>query len=115
MDTVVRTPVRKHNILHFLVDGLQVWASYLDKKDDNPFGVSFKWMAHKYDVTPLEHVTQDDGHTYQQAQNFFSLGGDGVEKRLGLTETDPEKLNALQRIWAVYHQELERNPSTSSE
>ncbi len=109
MDTIIRTPVRKHSTLHFLVDGLQVWASYLDKKEDGPFGVSFKWMAHKYDVTPLEHLTQDDGHTYQQAENFIFLGGEGVEKRLGFTETDPEKLKALQRIWVAYHQELERN------
>ena len=112
--SVLRIPVRKHSTLHFLVGGLQVWASYLDKTEDGPFGVMFKWMAHKYDVTPLNHVTQDDGHTYQQAENFISLRGDGVEKRLGLAETDPEKLKALQRIWAAYHQELERNPATKS-
>lgn len=100
--------MRKHSTLHFLADGLQVWASYLDKKEGGPFGVMFKWMAHKYDVTPFEHVTQDDGHTYQQAESFIFLG-DGVEKRLGLTETDPEKLKALRIIWAAYHQELERS------
>jgi hypothetical protein len=114
MDAVIRTPVRKHSTLHFLVDGLQVWASHLDKKEDGPFGVMFKWLDHKYAITPLEHVTQDDGHTYQQAENFIFLGGDGVEKRLGMTETDPEKLKALQRIWAAYHQELDRNPTAKS-
>jgi hypothetical protein len=115
MDTIMRTPVRKHRTLHFLVDGVQVWASYLDVEGDGPYGVDFKWMAHKYDVTPLEHVTRDEGQTYQQVENFIFHGGEGVEKRPGVTETDPEKLKALQRIWTAYHQELERrDPATKS-
>src|SRR5207245_9165733 len=95
MYDLIRTPVRKHSTLHFLVDGLQVWASYLDKKEDGSFGVMFKWMAHKYDGTPLEHVTRDEGRTYQQAENYML--GDGVEKRIGLTEKDRQKIEALKR------------------
>jgi hypothetical protein len=88
-----------------MVDGLQVWASCLNEKDNGPFGVMFKWMPGKYAVTHLEHITRDEGYTYQQADNC-RLEDNGAEKRLGVTETDPEKLKALQRIWTTYQQAL---------
>jgi hypothetical protein len=106
MDTIVRTSVHKRDPLHFLVDGLQVWVSYLDENENGPFGVMFKWMEHKHSVSPLEHITDDGGYSYKQVDNFIMLDGTGIDKRTAQLETDPEKLNRLQKIWVVYQRKL---------
>ena len=95
-----------------MVDGLQVWASCLDAAGNAPFGLMFKWMGHKYAVTPFEHITQDGGCSYQRTETFLCRDG-GLEKRLGVTETDPEQIKVLERIWAEYHQEIARNSATT--
>ena len=64
--------------MRFLVDGLQVWASYLDQNNDGLFGVRFLWT--------------EDGT---------------MDMRTVALETDPDILNRLQRIWVVYQQRLD--------
>ena len=64
----------------------------------------FKWMPDKYASAPLQHITEDGGYTYQQVESY--LLEEGVEKRLGSIETDPGKLDALQRIWIAYQKTL---------
>lgn len=106
MDTIVRTPVHKRTPLHFIVDGLQVWVSYLDANENGPFGVKIQWMEDKYACSPLEHITEDGGHRYRQVENYIILNGDGIDKRMAAVETDAEKLNRLQNIWIAYQQKL---------
>lgn len=106
MDEVIHTPVHKRALLHFLVDGLQVWVSYVDEDTGRPFGVVFRWMEHKYSVSPLEHITEDGGHTYRKFDTYMMLGEPAaVDWRLADQETDPEKLSRLQKIWVAYQRE----------
>lgn len=100
------TPVHKRTPLHFLVDGLQVWVSYLDAKKDGPFGVVFKWMEDKSSTSPLEHITDDGGYSFKQVENYLMLDGSGIDKATGELETDPAKLNRLQKIWVAYQKRL---------
>lgn len=104
MGNTIRTPTHKRTPLHFLVDGLQVWVSYLDENENGPFGVMFKWMEDKCDSEPLQHITEDGGHSYRQVKSYMLE--EGVEKRGGAFETDPERLNRLQRIWVEYQKAL---------
>ena len=52
MDSIGRTSVHKRTPMRFLVDGLQVWASYLDQNNDGPFGVRFLWTEDALDCGP---------------------------------------------------------------
>ncbi|SRR6266851_7575043 len=104
MDNTIKTHTHKRTPLHFLADGLQVWVSYLDENENGPFGVLFKWMEDKDDSTPLQHITDDGGHSYRQVTSYMMEAG--VEKRAGASETDPERLNRLQRIWVEYQKTL---------
>jgi len=105
MDYAIRAYTDKRAPLHFLVDGLQVWISYVDGNENGPFGVLFKWMEDKHDSEPLQHITEDGGHSYHQVKSYGTE--DGIEKRKGTLETDPERLNRLQRIWIEYQKALE--------
>lgn len=58
----IKTKVHKRAPLHFLVDGLQVWVSYIDENESGPFGVVFKWMEDKYDSSPVRHITEDGAY-----------------------------------------------------
>ncbi len=49
--------------MRFLVDGLQVWASYLDENNNRPFGVRFLWTEDALDCGPQKHITDDGGYT----------------------------------------------------
>jgi hypothetical protein len=100
-----RTPVQRRNPLHFLVDGLQVWVTYLDAKENGPYGVRFKWMERKHDSFPLDHITEDGGYSYLKFESFFMVDGT-MDMRTGELETDPEKLNRLQTIWVEYQKQL---------
>ena len=105
--TIVRTNVQKRNPLHFLVDGLQVWVTYLDAKENGPFGVRFKWMEDRHACSPLQHITEDGGYSYQKFESFLMLDDNGgIDNRMTEQETDPEKLDRLQRIWVAYQQKL---------
>lgn len=96
MDTITRTAVHRRAPLHFLVGGLRVWVSYIDVKGDGlPFGVKFKWMEDEYSCSPFEHITEDGGHSYQQVESFIMLDDFGMDKRMTVFETDPEKLIRL--------------------
>lgn len=106
MDTIVRTPVHKRTPLRFLVDGLQVWVAYLDENENGPFGVKIQWMEDKYACSPIEHITEDGGYSYQQVENYIMLNGDGIDKRMVALETDPAKLDRLQNIWIAYQQKV---------
>jgi hypothetical protein len=105
MDTIVTTPVHRRTPLHFLVDGLQVWVSYLDANENGPFGVRFEWMEDQYDSSPLDHITEDGGYSYQTFDSYIMEDGT-MDMRIVAVETDPEKLNRLNRIWVVYQQKL---------
>lgn len=105
--SIVRTQVRKRTPLHFLVDGRQVWATYLDASGNGPFGVRFKWMHHEYSVSPQDHFTDDGGYSFYRYESFLMLEGQGgVEMRLTEKETEQEKLAQLQRIWVEYQRQL---------
>jgi hypothetical protein len=104
MSTTTKTSVRKRTPVHFLVDGLQVWVSYIDATENHPFGVLFKWMEGKGDSSPLQHITDDGGYSFQCVESFAME--EGVEKRCGKIETDPERLSRLQKIWVKYQQIL---------
>jgi hypothetical protein len=106
MNTTIKTPVHKRDPLHFLVDGLQVWVSYLDANDTGPFGVKLQWMEDKYACSPLEHITEDGGYSYHQVKNLMMMDGEGIDKRMEDLEIDPEKLNRLQKIWVEYQKNL---------
>jgi hypothetical protein len=45
-------------------------------------------------------------YSHQAVENYIMLNGDGIEKRVVAFETDPEKLDRLQRIWVAYQQKL---------
>lgn len=68
---IARTPVHKRTPLHFLVDGLQVWVTYLDENENGPFGVRFAWMEHEYSVSPHKHITDDGGYSYRQYESLL--------------------------------------------
>jgi hypothetical protein len=107
MDATVRTPVHKRKELHFLVDGLQVWVTYLDKNENNgPFGVRFKWMEHQHSTSPHNHITEDGGFTYLKFDSFIMPAEGTVDMRANALETDPEKLSRLQKIWVEYQKQL---------
>jgi hypothetical protein len=89
MDTIIRTPVQRRAPLHFLVGGLQVWVTYIDGKEGTPFGVKFKWMEGQYSCSPLEHITEDGGYSYQQVESFIMLDDCGMDKRMTALETEP--------------------------
>lgn len=105
-DTIVRTRVHKRSPLHFLVNGLEVRVSYLDQDGNGPFGVQFTWRPHTNTCNWLQHITEDGGYTYLQLGSSLVLGGDGVENRALVRETDPEKLEALQKNWTEYQKAL---------
>jgi len=107
MDTIIRTPVHKRTPLHFLVDDLQVWVSYLDANENGPFGVRFMWMEHKHSCSPLKHITDDGGYTYQKFDSYWMVGDGTVDMRTVEFETDAEKLNRLHRIWVEYQKKLD--------
>jgi hypothetical protein len=102
--TTIRTPVHKRTPLHFLVDGLQVWVTYLDANENGPYGVRIMWLEHKYSSSPLRHITDDGGYSFHTFESY--LMPEGVDIRTGELETDPEKLNRLQRIWVEYQNKL---------
>jgi len=106
MDDCTNTRVQKRAPLHFMVDGLQVWVSYLDENENGPFGVDINWMEDRYAVSPLEHITDDGGYSFSQVENSILLNGEGVHKRRVALETDPEKLSRLQSIWIEYQKKL---------
>jgi|SRR5882672_3425962 len=118
MSTIVRTPVRKRDSRHFLVDGLQVWAAHLDTFEGRPFGVRFWWMESQFSTSPLNHITQDQGSTYQPFESFIGVSG-GIDMRISEFETNPERLKRLERIWFELKQEEmkshEHEPYTSVE
>src|ERR1700726_2006392 len=99
MDTITRTSVQIRKPRRFLVDGLMVWVSYLDVKDDGPFCVKFKWLEDQYSCSPLEHITEDGGYSYQQVESSIMLDDCGMDKRMTAFETDAEKLTRLHNIW----------------
>ena len=104
--TIVRTQLQKRTPLHFLVDGLQVWATYLDAKHNGPFGVRFMWMEDQYSCSPLQHITRDEGKTYHQFESYLMPHSGSLDMHITVQETDPERLNRLQRIWVAYQQKL---------
>lgn len=104
MSTTIRTSVHKRAPVYFLVDGLQVWVSYIDSTEGLPFGVLFKWMESQADFFPLQHITEDGGHSFHNVESFAME--DGVEKRCGKVEADSERLNRLNRIWIEYQRIL---------
>jgi hypothetical protein len=104
MAEIIRTSVHKRASLHFLVDGLQVWVSYLDENEGGPFGVMVKWLEHRYSSSPLEHITDDGGLTFKPSASYFMP--EGVEKVVAEPETDPEKVARLNRIWVEYQKKL---------
>ena len=106
MDTISRTSVHKRTPMRFLVDGLQVWASYLDENNNGPFGVRFLWTEDALDCGPQKHITDDGGYTYRKYDSYRMPGNGTIDMRTVALETDPEKLNRLQRIWVVYQQRL---------
>jgi len=106
MDTISRTSVRKRTPMRFLVDGLQVWASYLDENNNGPFGVRFLWTEDALDCGPQKHITDDGGYTYRKYDSYLMPGNGTIDMRTIALETDPEKLNRLQHIWVVYQQRL---------
>ena len=106
MDYIIRTPVHKRTPLHFLVDGLQVWVSYLDANENGPYGVRLMWMEDQYSCSPLQHITDDGGQTYKKYESFMLLGSGALDMRIGEVETDPEKLNRLQKILVEYQKKL---------
>jgi hypothetical protein len=57
--------------------------------------------------SPLEHITMDSGHSYQQVENYMMLSG--TDKRMVALETEPEKLNRLQNIFDCLPTEAWRN------
>ena len=107
MDTISRTSVHKRTPMRFLVDGLQVWASYLDEDNNGPFGVRFLWTEDALDCGPQKHITDDGGHTYRRYDSCLMPGDGTIDMRTAALETDPDKLNRLQRIWVVYQQRLD--------
>jgi hypothetical protein len=110
--SIVRTELRKRTPLHFLVDDLQVWATYLDAKNNGQFGVRFIWMEDKYSSSPLHHITQDDGHSFHQFESYLMLHTGGLDMHITVQESAPEKLHRLNRIWAEYRRKLKEQPST---
>jgi hypothetical protein len=107
MDTISRTSVHKRTPMRFLVDGLQVWASYLDQNNDGPFGVRFLWTEDALDCGPQKHITDDGGYTYRRYDSYLMPGDGTIDMRTVALETDPDILNRLQRIWVVYQQRLD--------
>jgi hypothetical protein len=107
MDTISRTSVHKRTPMRFLVDGLQVWASYLDGNNNGPFGVRFLWTEDALDCGPQKHITDDGGYTYRKYDSYLMPGDGTTDMRTVALETDPDKLNRLQRIWVVYQQRLD--------
>src|ERR1700693_881814 len=103
--TIVRTQLQRRTPLHFMADGLQVWASYLDTKNNEQFVVRFIWQEHQHACSPLHHITHDGGNTYHEFETFFMDDG-AMDMSLTLQETDPKKLRTLHRIWAAYHTKL---------
>ncbi len=101
-----RTDVQKRTPLHFLVDGLQVWVTYLDANENGPFGVRFMWMEDEYACSPFHHITEDGGYTYHKFQNYIMIGDGKMNMRVTEQETDRERLDRLQRIWVAYQQKL---------
>ena len=112
MNTTLGTPVHKRTPLHFVVDGLQVWVSYLDAKENGPFGIRFKWMEDEYSCAPLNHITEDGGYSYQPFESFIMQDGT-MEMRMAEFESDPEKLNRLNRIWIEYQKKQGERYSAS--
>jgi hypothetical protein len=106
MDSIIKTPVHKRTPMRFLVDGLQVWASYLDENNNGPFGVRFLWKEDALDCGPQKHITDDGGYTYRKYDSYLMPGDSSTDMRTVALETDPEKLKRLQRIWVVYQQKL---------
>jgi hypothetical protein len=106
MDIIVRTPVHKRSPRHFLVDGLQVWVTYLDENDNGPYGLRIQWLEHKYSCSPLDHITDDGGYTFQKYDSFLAVQDGGIEMRVTAPETDPEKLDRLGKIFVTYQQLL---------
>jgi len=107
MDIISRTSVHKRTPMRFLVDGLQVWASYLDENDNGPFGVRFLWREDALDFGSQKHITDDGGHTYRRYDSYLMPGDGTTDMGTVALETDPDKLNRLQRIWVVYQQRLD--------
>lgn len=106
MDITSRIPVHKRSPLHFLVDGLQVWVSYLDENENGPFGVRFAWMEHEHSVSPQKHITDDGGYSYRKYENFLMPKDGMMDMRTSEFEADPEKLERLNRIWVEYQKKL---------
>jgi hypothetical protein len=105
MNTTLKTAVHKRTPLHFLVDGFQVWVSYLDANENGPFGVRFKWMEDEYSCSPLNHITEDGGYSYQPFESFIMRDGT-MEMRMAEFESDPTRLNRLNKIWIEYQKKL---------
>ena len=106
MHTIVRTPVHKRTPRHFLVDGLQVWVTYLDTNGNEQFGTRIMWLEHKYSSSPLDHITLDGGNSYRKYSSFWMPDGT-VDMRIEEFETDAEKLIRLNTIFVAYQQELD--------
>jgi hypothetical protein len=105
MDNLSPTPLHRRTPLYFLVDGLQVWVSYLDENKHKPYGVMFMWMETANSTSQLNHVTDDGGYSYQKYESYGMPDGT-KDMRPVAPETDQEKLSRLQRIWVVYQQTL---------
>lgn len=103
---IASTPVHKRTPLHFLVDGLQVWVTYLDENENGPYGVRVMWMEHEHSVSPQKHITDDGGYSYRKYETFLMPKDGMLDMRTGELETDPETLNRLQRIWVEYQKKL---------
>jgi hypothetical protein len=101
MSTAIRTPVHKRTPRHFLVDGLQVWVTNLDANENGPYGVRFMWLENQYSCSPLKHITDDGGYSFQKYDSYLMLDGT-IDMRTAVLEEDLEKLNRLQRIWIEY-------------
>ena len=62
-------------------------------------------MPDEYTSTPLDHVTDDGGYSYQRYESCGSPDGTMAMRTVGL-ETEPGRLKRLQNIWITYQQKL---------
>jgi hypothetical protein len=104
-DTIIRTPVHKRTPLQFLVDGLQVWVTYLDANENGPHGVRFMWLEDQYSCSPEHHFTEDGGYSFLKYDSYLMPDGT-IDMRMAQVETDPDKLNRLHKIWVEYQKKL---------
>ena len=94
------TPVQKRAAVRFLVDNLQVIAFEVVENEGGKNGLMFQWMEGANSTSDLEHITYDDGHTYEQVRS--DVIAYAVNKHRVSLEENREKLSRLSRIWVEY-------------